>query len=204
MRRHAIAPEVFTYGAAISLCDGPAAPAGTTSLSSDAEPCHRAGFVHTQRRHQPVRRARSPRRHDVSCERRGAVPSGRMCSPVVLPSACAMGVQHQQAQRLCRAMRHHAIAPDGFHYSAAISLRDGPAAPAGLTSLLSEAVPRHRDVSACEEGQQRQQTLHLWRQMWRLALVPDRVTCKRQAWAPERGVGREAERCRLREPWRRR
>ena len=204
MRRRAIATEVFTYGAAVSLCDGPAAPAGTTSHSSDAEPCHRAGSVHTQRRPQPVRRASSPRRHDVSCERRGAVPSGRMCSPVVLPSAGATGEQHQQAPRLCRATRLLAITPDWIHYSAAISLRDGPAAPAGLISLLSVAVPRRRGVSACEEGQQRQQSLHLWRQMWRLALVPDRATCKRQAWEPERSIGREAERCRLRKPWWRR
>jgi len=149
---------------AISLCDGPAAPAGTTSLSSDAVPCPRAGSVHTLRRHQPVRRARSTGRRGMSCERRGAVPSGRMGSPGGLPSACATGGQHQQAQRLCRAMRLHAIAPDGFHCRAAISLRDGPAAPVGLTSLLSEAVPRHRDVSACGKGQQRQQSLHLWRQ----------------------------------------
>ena len=46
MRRHAIVPEVLTYSAVISVCDGPAAPAGIISLSSDAVPCLRAGCVH--------------------------------------------------------------------------------------------------------------------------------------------------------------
>jgi len=177
IRRRAVAPEGFPYGAAISLCDGPAGPAGTTSLPSDAEHCHRAGAVHTQRCNQPGRRARSPSRHDVSGERRGAVPSGRMCSPAGRPSACTTGEQRQQAQRRCRAMRLHAIAPEGFHYSAALSLRDGPAAPAGLTSLLSEAVSRHRDVSACEEGQQRLQALHLLRSTRCSGLVSKVTTC---------------------------
>jgi len=152
IRRRAVAPEGFPYGAAISLCDGPAGPAGTTSLSSDAEPGHRAGVVHTQRRDQPGRRARSPSRHDVSGERRGAAPSGRLCSPAVRPSACTTGERRRQAQRPCRAMRLHAIAPEGFRYSAALRLRGGPAAPAGLTSLLSEAGSRHREVSTCEGG----------------------------------------------------
>jgi len=44
MRGHAIVPDVITHGAAISGCDqGPAASAGLIFLTSDAEPCHRAG-----------------------------------------------------------------------------------------------------------------------------------------------------------------
>jgi len=52
---HDIAPEVATYSAAISACEkGPAAPAGLTSLTSDAAPCHRAGCDRLQYRRQHV------------------------------------------------------------------------------------------------------------------------------------------------------
>ena len=53
-------------------------------------------------------------RHNISFERCGTMPSGRMGSPTVLPSACAMGQQHQQAYHFLRALRRHAIVPDGF------------------------------------------------------------------------------------------
>ena len=57
-------------------------------------------------------------RHNVSFERYGAMPSCRLCSPTaVLPSALATGS------------------------SAAISSCDGPAAPAGITSLSSDTAP---------------------------------------------------------------
>jgi len=81
--------------AAISVCDGPAAPVGITSLSSDAAPYHRAGCVHLRCCHQRVRRASSTSRHTISFERCGAMPSCRMCSPTVLPPARARGLQHQ-------------------------------------------------------------------------------------------------------------
>ena len=42
MGHRASVPFGFTYSAAIGRCDGPAAPADATSLSSSAEPCYRA------------------------------------------------------------------------------------------------------------------------------------------------------------------
>jgi len=107
-------------------CDGPAAPAGITSLSSDAAPCSRAECATGQRhqhalhlfralRHQAmvqsVRRASSTSRQDISFERCGAMPSCQVGSPTVLPTACATGPQRPQAQNLLRAARSHAIAP---------------------------------------------------------------------------------------------
>jgi len=41
-------------------------------------------------------------------------------------------------------MRRRVIVPDAFTYSAAISVRVGPATPAGLTSPPSDAAPCHR------------------------------------------------------------
>jgi len=137
LRHQAGGPVVFTYRAALSPCDGPAAAAGIASLARDAAPCLRAGCVHL-RRSPPVRGC------TISLGRCGAVPSHRRCSPSVLPSACATGPQRQQAQRLIRAMRSLAIAPDLFTHSAALSLCDGPAAPAGMTCPASAAEPCHR------------------------------------------------------------
>jgi len=57
------------------VCDGPAAPAGMISLSSDAAPCRRARWAHLQRCPQPVRRARSARWRNISFERCGAMLS---------------------------------------------------------------------------------------------------------------------------------
>jgi len=48
LRCHAIVPDVLTHSVALSMRDGLAAPAGLTSLSSSAAPCHRARFVHLQ------------------------------------------------------------------------------------------------------------------------------------------------------------
>jgi len=125
--------------------DGLAAPAGTTSLSSDAAPCHRAGGVQLPCRHQPARRACSTCIPYISLVRGGATPSCPAGSISVLPAACSTGQSHQRASRLFRAMRRPAIVPDVFTHRATVRRCDGPAAPAGITS--SEA-PGHAD-GAC-------------------------------------------------------
>jgi len=91
MRSRAVVPEVSTGGAAISMRDGLAAPAGTTSLSSEAAPCYSAGWVHLQCCCQPARRASGTSRPYISFEQCGAMPSGQVCSLTVLPAACATG-----------------------------------------------------------------------------------------------------------------
>jgi len=145
----ATVPDVCTYSsAAISVPDGPAAPTGITSLSGDTAPGHRARCVHLQGCcHPHVRRASSPSMHNISFERYGAMLSCRICSPTAgLPSAFPTVQQHQQAQHLFRAIRRRAIVPAGFTYSsAAISMYDGQAAPAGITALASDTAPRFRD-----------------------------------------------------------
>jgi len=74
LRRQASVTEVLTYSSAtIGACDGQAAPAGITSLSSETAPCKRASCVHLQpRRHQHVRRASSACSRNISFERHGA------------------------------------------------------------------------------------------------------------------------------------
>jgi len=108
MRCPAIVPEVFTYSAAISVCDEPAAPAGITSRSSVAAPWHRAGGVHLQGCYQRARRASSASRRNISFERCGAMPSRRMCPPTAVDPCL-------QAYRLFRARRGHAIVSVVFH-----------------------------------------------------------------------------------------
>jgi len=93
MRRYGIVPEGVTYNAAVSAY----VKGQRRQKAYDAAPCHRAGWVHLQCCHQPVRRASSTSRHTISFERCGAMSSCRMCSPTMLLSACATGQQHQQA-----------------------------------------------------------------------------------------------------------
>ena len=87
MRRHGIVTVVFTYKAAIRMCDRQAAPAGITSLSSGTAPNHRAGSV-------LLRLSIPACRHNISFERYGAMPSCQMCSPTaVLPSVLGVLLQ---------------------------------------------------------------------------------------------------------------
>jgi len=144
---------------------GPAAPAGLTPFTSEAmqrtrvtAPCHRARCAHLQECcHQHVRRASGTSTHNASFERYGAMLSCRTCAPTAAPpSAFPTGQQRQPAQHLFRAVRLRAIVPEVFTYSSsAISRRGGPAAPAGMISLSSEAAPCHRAKSAT--GQQLRQ-----------------------------------------------
>jgi len=80
---HSISVERCGTRPSCRVRDGPAAPAGTISLSSDGAPCQRAIWVHLQCGHRPVRRARSARRRNISFEQCGAMLSRRLqrCHP---------------------------------------------------------------------------------------------------------------------------
>jgi len=104
----------------------PAAPAGVTSLAAVAEPCHRAGCGHLQRRRQRVRKgpAEPAGLTSLTC---GATPRHRAGRDRL--QCCRQRVrknqQHRQASHLLRPMQSHAIMPDGVTYSAATSACKG-------------------------------------------------------------------------------
>ena len=141
MQHCAIVPDVITYNVAISAHKkGQQHQRALFFTACDAALRHRAGGSHLQCSRQCIRKG-SAAPKGLRC---GAMPSGRMGTPTVLPSACAAGQQYQQAYHLLRAMRRHVIVPDVFTYNAAISLCDGAAASAGITSPSSDAASCHR------------------------------------------------------------
>jgi len=205
MRCHATVPDGFTYRAALGVGDEPAASAGITSLSGVTAPCQRAGCAPLRVAVCVCGRASSTSRRNISVVR----PAIRACdgpaAPVGItsPSGDAAPCHragcvhlrccHLQVRRACSTGRHnisvkrlrrHAIAPDVFTHSAAIRVRDGPAAPAGLTSLSSDcgAMPSRRRCSptvrssARTASQPHPLASHLSRARRCQAIVPDVFT----------------------------
>ena len=88
---HAIVPDVITCSAAISACGKGQQHQRALHLLK------RCGAVPSCRIrllmccHQHARQVSSTSRHNISFVRGGTMPSGRMGSPTVLPSACATG-----------------------------------------------------------------------------------------------------------------
>jgi len=138
-----------------------AAPASLTSLTGVAAPCHRAGRGHLQFCHK----ASSTSGPVVSYVRCGAMPSRRVWSHVVLPSA-------SPAAPASPTFPTSDAAPclgagSGHLRHCHLRVRKGPAAPVSLTSLTSDAEPCHRPGCECSrcchqrvrEGQQQQRAL---------------------------------------------
>jgi len=101
LRRHAIVPDVSPTVLPSARAKGPAAPAGLTSLTSDAAPCHRAGCDRLQYRHQRERKAlAAPAGLHLSRALRcqAIVPVAITYSAAI--SACEKSQQHQQALQL--------------------------------------------------------------------------------------------------------
>jgi len=121
-----------------------AAPASLASLTGVAVPCHRAGRGHLRLCHK----ASSTSGPDVSYVRCGAMPSRRVRSPVVLPSA--LPAAPASLTFLTSDAAPCPGAGGGRLRYCHLRVRKGPAAPASLTSLTSDAEPCHR--TGCECG----------------------------------------------------
>jgi len=103
-------------------CDGPAAPAGRISLSSDAAPCQRAENATGRQLRQALRLFRALRRHAL-------VPRVRRASGISRPDISSGRCGAMPSCREC----------------------DGPAAPTRITSLSSDAAPCPRAECATSQ-----------------------------------------------------